>query len=487
MGDTLRAQMEKEFEGFQASFGGEELKRSTATLCGALVGGALKLSINPGSNTEELDYHIRELAFAAKQYAGATADNPNDFDALYHHGLVLQELASKLQDWDAKTGSTQTEQISFLQQACQLYQSALNIQPNAHAALYNWGVALSDLARALKPHSAVEARACLQLASQKYAESLALCPNNPRALNNWGLVLQELSADVKDGADRDALVAHALHKFRLAVRCAPDFDRGCYNLGTVFYTYACTLQTEMAAHVKGAPGVGDNMAPRSRSEWDASVRRLFSIAALYICLSYALQPTKDIYRKGVSVVRNMLPLPFLRAGHLTAPRASSLAHVEEAWRRDWFVLDHASLRSASPMESSLSTIGHSRVRRSNAEDEGEPLVVPLTELLAVRCVSDPSLPEGAAFWVCTTSRLQGVYFVAEDAETANAWVDALVLAQHLVQTRGQEALVDALAPASAKRAAARASAAAAAAAAVAAAATQQQATAAQPIGPPPPQ
>ena len=64
------------------------------------------------------------------------------------------------------------------------------MKPSSHAALYNWGVALSDLARAIKASDHRESVAALHLASQKYAQSLQLHPRNPQALNNWGLVLQ---------------------------------------------------------------------------------------------------------------------------------------------------------------------------------------------------------------------------------------------------------------------------------------------------------
>lgn len=46
--------------------------------------------------SEDPDLHVRELAFAARQYAVATAENPKDYDALYNHGLVLQELSGRL-------------------------------------------------------------------------------------------------------------------------------------------------------------------------------------------------------------------------------------------------------------------------------------------------------------------------------------------------------------------------------------------------------
>lgn len=47
--------------------------------------------------------------------------------------------------------------------------------------------------------------------------------------------------------------------------------------------------------------------------------------------------------------------------------------------------------------------------------------------------------------------VQGIYLVADDADAADAWVDALVLCQHLVATRCSEALEEALVPAPARR------------------------------------
>eukprot|EP00878_Enallax_costatus_P020836 GHUV01022040.1.p1 GENE.GHUV01022040.1~~GHUV01022040.1.p1 ORF type:complete len:347 (+),score=111.87 GHUV01022040.1:674-1714(+) len=337
----------------------------------------------------------------------------------------------------------------MLRQACSRYEAAVALKPNSHAALYNWGVALSDLARAVKQSDPAEAVGALHLASQKYAQSLQLHPRNPQALNNWGLVLQELSSDARDWSERDALVRAAMEKFRLALRSRPDFDRGCYNLGTVFYTFAMALQ-------------GATDTSQSKSARDLSVRTLMAVAAQYICLAHALQPSKDIYRKSLSVVRQMLPLPFLRAGYLTAPRARSIGSVTETYRRDWFVLDHRSLRQASSMETSLSTAGagvlstqqrgaSTAAAASNAASDDDPLVLPLEELLAVRRCAEPSLPEGGGIWISTQALPTGIYLVADDIAAADAWVDALVLCQHLVGSRSSEALEEALVPAPARR------------------------------------
>lgn len=68
----------------------------------------------------------------------------------------------------------------------------------------------------------------------------------PQALNNWGLVLQELST-MRADAERGRLVAQSVAKFRAAIRLRPEFDRACYNLGTVYYSHAFALQTAAQA------------------------------------------------------------------------------------------------------------------------------------------------------------------------------------------------------------------------------------------------
>lgn len=97
-------------DGFTAYCGGEDLKRAKAALSGALVGNVLRASLGSAAhNLEDIEPHTRELAFAAKQYAVACDQNPNNYDTLYNHGLVLYELASRV---PART----PEQMSLLHQ-----------------------------------------------------------------------------------------------------------------------------------------------------------------------------------------------------------------------------------------------------------------------------------------------------------------------------------------------------------------------------------
>lgn len=143
----LRMQLDQAVPGFKSAFGGEELKRASATLNGAISfierekNAGVSLMHGPGSPiagaacaamrrrgaqpprwpcnaldslaparclkpslilckclvqtpleqlTEHSDLQVRELAFTARQYGTATAQDPSDYDAYYHHGLVLQ-------------------------------------------------------------------------------------------------------------------------------------------------------------------------------------------------------------------------------------------------------------------------------------------------------------------------------------------------------------------------------------------------------------
>lgn len=49
------------------------------------------------------------------------------------------------------------------------------------------------------------------------------------------------------------------------------------------------------------------------------------------------------------------------------------------------------------------------------------------------------------------TNMQGLYLVADDIDAADAWVDALVLCQHLVGSCSSEALEEALVPTPARR------------------------------------
>eukprot|EP00887_Chlorella_sp_A99_P008101 scaffold12.g8101.t1 len=397
---------------------------------------------------------VREAALLCLEASRDASRSPQDFQLAYKYALSLQELASKV-------GDAPADQLTLLQQACSVYcvASELPACPGAPAATallhYNWAVALSDCARIVRPQQPDEARELLSAAAGKYARSLEANPFNPQALNNWGLVLVDLSSLRPGGgggprgaaAAQAAYAAHAVAKFRRAVRLRPDFERAVYNLGTVAYAQACTQQEDLlssgsggAAEAPGPHAGGGGASPRTSAAHASTAERLlkasFAHAAQYIALAYAMQPSKVVYANSLAAVQRLLPLPHLRAGPLLAPAAAD--GPEEHWVAAWFALDGGGLRAVRPPAVEAGGGG------SPATTPPLGLAWPLGSITDARACADPSLPRGAGLWLGLAGRTAGVFLVAERQEDAEGWADAILLLRHLHSQGRLEGLQQAL-------------------------------------------
>lgn len=199
---------------------------------------------------------------------------------------------------------------------------------------------------------------------------------------------------------------------------------------------------------------------------EAALRHTFSLAAQYILLSYVLQPAKDVYSKSLQVIKQLLPLPHLRAGQLLAIAPDSLDSVPEQWLVSLFVLDQSGFKTVAPQDqpydqSSQSAApaiqeanGNSDAQHTqqadkvNDKQQSASYQIELSDVACVKPCNDPSLPPGYAFWVSTHSRTQGFYFVAEVSEDAEGWIDALHMASFAAKQGRMQMLGKALATAS---------------------------------------
>lgn len=73
---------------------------------GSATQSSVPLPINVGEAT---DLGTRELAYAAQRYGKAARRDATDFEAVYNHGLALQELALRAVD-------SRQEQLGLLEQ-----------------------------------------------------------------------------------------------------------------------------------------------------------------------------------------------------------------------------------------------------------------------------------------------------------------------------------------------------------------------------------
>lgn len=450
-------------EGVRVYKGGEELRQAAAALSGPSLAPkpslAAPLPPQQASHVDKTGHTSKTSSFNDRRDSRDQSDpaqpaDPQsaDFELVYNQGLTLQERASQA------GGSTQG-QLDLLKQACDKYHDAWQLQNSSHAALYNWGVALSDMAHLEKRTEEDAAYHCLLAAAEKYALSLFYSANNPQALNNWGLVLQELST-MRTPSERVLLVQQSVAKFRRAIRLRPEFDRACYNLGTVYYAHACSLQNEVQNPQANQEPSG------SQPVSEAALRRTFSLAAQYILLSYVLQPAKDVYSKSLQVIKQLLPLPHLRAGQLLAIAPDSLDSVPEQWLVSLFVLDQSGFKTVAPQDQPYDQSNQSgalAVQETNGDGDAQhaqqadkvndsqqsaSYEIELSDIACVKPCNDPSLPPGYAFWVSTHSRTQGFYFVAEVSEDAEGWVDALHMASFAAKQGRMQMLGKALATAS---------------------------------------
>ena len=156
--------------------------------------------------------------------------------------------------------------------------------------------------------------------------SVAGCWNHCSDMHEL-LHMQEVSTYHTDLEAKLMLAAQAIDKFRRSIRLRPDFDHGCYNLGTVFYTHASTIRNQLrrsqagnvvSAIADGTPAL--HALVGSEIGAPEAVDSMMGKAAQFIIMAWALQPNKDVYVQSVRVVQAMLPKPFLRVGYLKAPR-----------------------------------------------------------------------------------------------------------------------------------------------------------------------
>ncbi|MDY6989904.1 MAG: ATP-binding protein, partial [Thermodesulfobacteriota bacterium] len=90
---------------------------------------------------------------------------------------------------------------------------ALEIKPDKHEALNNWGIGLGALAGT---KAGKERDRLFQEAFEKYEKALEIKPDFHEALNNWGIGLGAL-AGTKAGKERDRLFQEAFEKYEKAL------------------------------------------------------------------------------------------------------------------------------------------------------------------------------------------------------------------------------------------------------------------------------
>ncbi len=156
---------------------------------------------------------------AADAYKTALELKPDLHEALYNWGTDLGNLANTKEGKDAE---------ELYNQAFEKFQKAIDIKPDLHEALYNWGTYLGNLANAKEGKDAEE---LYNQAIEKFQKAIDIKPDKHEALNNWGTIFGNL-ANTKYGKEAEDLYNQAFEKFQKAIDIKPDKHDALYNWGT---------------------------------------------------------------------------------------------------------------------------------------------------------------------------------------------------------------------------------------------------------------
>lgn len=338
---------------------------------------------------------------------------------LLERGMGLQDLVGSVEGKLVGMGEEDRQRVALglvhvLQHVCHMYQQQASEFDYEGKVLFHWAVVLSDIARLVRD---VDERIEYAVAScLKYAGVVSMEGDHAQALNNWGLVICDVANCVQGEDVKRRLYRVAISRFRKAIRMdchsVETQSRCCYNLGTVMHQYA------------GMHGDGD-------MSW--------SHAAQYIAMSYALDPSSEIFCRALVSVHQFLPLPYVRCSKMVhifdeCPQSNS----QQQWVVAGLTIDAFHLRSVQ-----ISSIDVKAIHETRGSDSGiqgsthaPPLMIDVASIASYCLCHDPWIPFGTGLHIRLKSKPDGIYIASESAEDILGWRDVLCLLQVLHGSSG---------------------------------------------------
>lgn len=171
---------------------------------------------------------------AIDKFKQAVDIDPEDHLALYNWGLLLQRKFEQ--------GHPSATTVA-LDNAIDKYRRALDIKSDFPEALYNWGNALLTTAKS----APLDARDdFLKKAVDRFRRAIELQPNKVEAFENWGEALFQMSLTRSD-EEANQLLDEAVEKYRYAHKINTNNPRVLYNWGVAL--------TRKAQHFSGSEAI----------------------------------------------------------------------------------------------------------------------------------------------------------------------------------------------------------------------------------------
>jgi hypothetical protein len=204
--------------------GGVNISTPVASMVAAarfFIGGQLTEKAK-STTSDEADFWF---LIAANKYAEAVDLKPDYHEALNNWGLMLDAQARM------KRGEAADR---LLQEAEKKYKRAVQIKPDKANAFVNWGNALAARAEFSRREAGDE---LFREAGKKYSKATELSPDLHVAFHNWGAALTGW-ARTQEGEAAAALFREASEKYAEAVRLKPDFHEALVNWSSMLLVQA---------------------------------------------------------------------------------------------------------------------------------------------------------------------------------------------------------------------------------------------------------
>jgi tetratricopeptide (TPR) repeat protein len=170
---------------------------------------------------------------AVDKYKTALELKPDLHEALYNWGTDLGNLAQTREGKEAE---------ELYNQAFDKFQKAIDIKSDLHEALNNWGTDLGNLAQTKEGREAEE---LYNQAFEKFQKAIDIKPDKHEAFNNCGNALGNL-AQTKEGKEAEELYNQAFEKFEKAIDIKPDLHEAFNNWGNDLGNLAKTKEGKEA-------------------------------------------------------------------------------------------------------------------------------------------------------------------------------------------------------------------------------------------------
>jgi tetratricopeptide (TPR) repeat protein len=253
VGDTVQQLMSPVHRFLTDRFSEDEAK-STGTVAGA------ELRLLPPRNSKRMKEEEKPDAKDLLQRVArsALADGQNDFD-LPPFMITRLDLSAEARAnfWQLRINLAQTDALAaqrWLEWADDMnteaarktgsiadframddkYRKAVTLVPQFHQAFYNWGIALADWADI---KAGAEADALFAQACEKYQQAVAIDKNDEFAFGRWGITLADW-ANIKAGTEADALFAQACEMYQQAITINPKNYRSFVMYGVALSNWA---------------------------------------------------------------------------------------------------------------------------------------------------------------------------------------------------------------------------------------------------------